>query len=121
MSAIKELQTLADRLNFLTSARGAIAQANAKPDEWMRRADDVLIRHRDPYRHIPAEDVEVLTQIKSEFKERFVKKGADERAQALKSIAAEIETIRAVLPSIAARAAIEAGIVAREAAKEGGA
>ncbi|MGZ2484339.1 hypothetical protein ACVITL_002862 [Rhizobium pisi] len=129
MSHIAELSNVVSRINNLANENeyGAVAKANAIPSAWRRRCEAILIAPRDGRyaNEVKPEDIAVAKEIQSELASRYEAAGRAERAAELARIASELESLRAILPGLAAKAAIEAGQQARSiaamATAEGGA
>ncbi len=117
MSAIAELLTVSQRIAHLIDREqyGAVGKANAIPYSWKRRVEAISISARDGSwaRDAKPEDIEAAKAIRDELAKRYEIDGQLERSAALGKITAEIESLRAILPTIAAKAAVEAGIEAR--------
>jgi hypothetical protein len=117
MSQIAELLKVSQRIAHLIDREqyGAVGKANAIPYAWKRRVEAISISARDGNwaRDAKPEDIEVAKAIRAELSERYEVAGQRERSAEIAKISAELEHLRAVLPSIAAKAAIEAGVEAR--------
>lgn len=117
MSSISELVTISQRIAHLVDREqyGAVGKAKAIPYTWRRRVEAISISARDGSwaREAKPEDIEAAKAIRDELAERYEAAGMAEQAKVLAEIAAEVESLRAILPSIAAKAAVEAGIEAR--------
>ncbi len=129
MSHISELSSVVGRIANLAleNEYGAIAKANAIPTAWRRRCEAISISARDGRyaNEATPEDIAVAKEIQSELAAKYEAAGSVERDAALIRIASELESLRAILPGLAAKAAIEAGeqarAVAAMVAAEGGA
>lgn len=115
--AIDELSSLIQRIQQLTDRKeyGAVGKANDIPLLWRRRVEAISISARDGSwaREAKPEDIEAAKAIRAEMAARYEEQGQLERVNALNAIAAELEQIRVLLPSLAAKACIEAGCEAR--------
>ena len=76
---------------------------SARDGHWAREAEPAVI--------------EAAKAIRAELAARNEEQGRAERLAALKAIADELESLRAILPAVAAKAAVEAGTVARSIAE----
>jgi len=118
ISAIVELSSLIRRIQKLTDSGeyGAVGKANNIPLLWRRRVEAISISARDGSwaREAKSEDIEAAKAIRAEMAARYEEQGQLERVDALNAIAAELERIRVLLPSLAAKACIEAGCEARK-------
>ena len=114
--AIKSLARYAARLSDLCNDGGAapIATALHQPDRCAAKADQLSVVQKDTTWGRDSDLIKEATQIKAAIKAEFRRQGEVKRETDLAAIEAEIETIRAVICNIAAKAAIEAGAVARE-------
>lgn len=117
-SAIHEISSLIQRIQHLTDATqyGAVGKANDIPMLWRRRVEAISISARDGSwaREAKPEDVEAAKAIRAEMAAKYEQQGQLERINALNAIASELENIRVILPSLAAKACIEAGDKARK-------
>lgn len=121
MEAITELSKMVARIVHLTDHGdyGAIGRANAIPAINRRRVEAVSISARDGHwaREAELAVIEAAKAIRSELAARNEEQGRTERLVALKAIADELESLRAIIPAVAAKVAIEAGTVARSIAE----
>jgi hypothetical protein len=111
MSFIAELKNIADRIHQIAAHGGDTVESKRR--EIVRRANAIEISHYSGMK----EDQEAARELKKMFVEQE-KARADEVARTLElDMARELETLRAYLPQVAAKAAIEAGEHARAISK----
>lgn len=118
MSAIKELKSAIERIHELTFGNTTYTYG---PVEIARRFPktrvDALasIEVRSSHNFSPTEEQRaVLDRVKAAMVASEHEIGVAQMRGALGGFALELESLRAVLPGLAARAAIEAGVVARQ-------
>lgn len=116
--AIEELLAVTQRIAHLVRSDqyGAVGKALAIPYAWKRRVEAISISARDGSwaREAKQEDIDAAKAIQKELASRYEEEGKVEMEAALGVIASELEGLRGILPSLAARAAIEAGVEARK-------
>lgn len=116
--AITKLLTVTQRIAHLVDAEqyGAVGKARAIPHIWRRRVEAVSISARDGNwaREAKQEDIDVAKSIQKELAIKYEEEGKIEMAAALDAIVSELEGLRAIVPSLAAKAAVEAGVEARK-------
>ncbi|WP_146188341.1 hypothetical protein [Methylosinus sporium] len=112
MSKVDELVKIVARIVDLSSDAGfhPIGDARQLPGKYSRAAQN-LIMSRDEKSPVVARAKEIVGE-----EERA--RGERERDQLLSEYSAELEGLRAILPSIAAAASIEIGVRARAIASE---
>jgi len=76
------------------------------------------VRIEGDYYRPEKERIAAVNAIKKEIIERYRREGEQKRDERLSAIAVEIEQIRASICSAAAQAVIDAGVIARQIAKE---
>lgn len=110
--ALKVFFTRIDRLKTLFGDYGLIEKARSIPNDKVRAVNALRIGVDGYSRMTPELDAlaqRAFTYMKAE--ERTA--GEAERDLLLATYAAELESLRAILPSLAAKASIELGVIAR--------
>jgi hypothetical protein len=117
MSDVKKFETLAARIAAIMSDdNGPVARARRLPDECASAINRLRINKE----YYPLDDHEKALgqRVLAEMKRLEHARGDAERRSHLLALSAELESIRAVLPQMAAQLAIEMGARARALAEE---
>jgi len=101
-----------DRLKALFSDYGLLAKARGIPADRVR-AVNVLRITTDSYGRMTPELDALAQRAFTHMKAEERTAGEAERDLLLAAYAAELESLRAILPSVAAKASIELGVIAR--------
>lgn len=118
-----------DAINELLKAAVSIAQSLLDDIESARRKYDhyvesgkqlrLVARDRNNWeRPVTEEEKEAASMANEAIQEQFRAKGRETRKTALLALANNLEALRAILPQLAAKAAIEAGVIARALTEE---
>lgn len=92
---------------------GPYTQARNLPQEREFRAKQIVVQTSAYGAEIKAEDRALAARLKDQLIEEAKREGEIERDRRLSAYARELESLRAALPAMAAKAAIEAGLIAR--------
>lgn len=110
-TALDQFLAAGKRIEAILGTHGAVAAARAIPTNHLNAVQRVQITAGDTYygRGAAPETIEMAKRVREQLTASFVAEGQAARDAKLVEIAAELQSIRAALPSLAARAAIELG------------
>lgn len=111
---------IVDRISKLMddSSYGVVSKARRLPTEYVDNIKTLKVEHRYYGNRIPDEHLAAMEQVKTAMCESERARGEADRNQKLLAISAELESLRAILPNLAAKMAIEVGKRARALADE---
>lgn len=118
---VKELKRIVDRIADLMhdEHHGPVGRARKLASERAGVVQRFRIS-KDGYNSMTDEEQKLAQDAFTEMKRVQRARGEVERVEELRKMSAELESMRAILPRLAARAAIDAGVRARELATEAG-
>ena len=105
------------RLNQLFGDYGLLSKARGIPDDRVRAVNALRI-NVDGYSRMTPELEAIAQRAFAHMKAEERSAGSRERDTLLAEYAAELESLRAILPSLAAKASIELGVIARSIANQ---
>lgn len=121
-TAISKLARYSSRLADLVRTEDiyrGIGEARHLANKYGFAAQRIHVAKKDHYGpDVSKETRELADALTQELERRFRVEAEAMTRKRLIEIAGEIETIRAILPQLAAKAAIEAGVIARETISE---
>lgn len=116
MSAIEELSKIASRIASLSSTETeyqGIGEARNMPRKMSWASERIRITADNGYGSSGKEAEVIAKEMQQRLAAEYKAKAEAAMRQRLLAIASELEALRAILPSLAAKAAVEAGVVAR--------
>jgi hypothetical protein len=113
MSAIQELTAAVQKINEALSSLRSLDNIEARPRLNYERLE--IKRNYNSYDPLSDAEKAICASMLAAGKRRAAELGHEARAEAIEKATAVIASYRAILPHLAAKAAIEIGAVARDA------
>jgi hypothetical protein len=120
-SALKNLIAAVGRIKQLSESGqySTLAKARALPDEYAREVGGLRVDPWSSYGGRPSDNQQKLAErLKKRMVDEERTRGKSERDDLLAKYAAELESLRAILPALAAAASVELGTLSRALADE---
>lgn len=113
--ALDRLTDVVVTIRRLTEDHGSIHTARSLPNRYAREANVMEITPRSSYGQRASDQAVAAARRLRELVEAEERaRGEAERDEQLRAIQRDIESFRSVLPNLAAKAAVELGVLARE-------
>jgi hypothetical protein len=120
-SALKKLIAAVVRIKQLSESEqySTLAKARALPSEYARDVSGLRVDPGPSYGGRPSDNQQKLAErLKKRMVDEERTRGKSERDELLAKYAAELESLRAILPALAASACVEVGVLSRALAEE---
>lgn len=117
MSAIAELANVVQKIANLVSTETnyhGIGQARYLPSKMSWASERIRITADNGYGKPEPEAEAIAKEMHERLKAEYQAKAEAAMRSRLMAISRELESLRAILPSLAAKASVEAGVIARQ-------
>lgn len=117
---VKEFCDISDRIRkIMDSGKSSLVERIQNlPNSLEDDVNGLVVSQRSNYGSLTMEQKDLASRIFNEMKKSEKERGKKLRAEKLMALSAELEGLRSVLPSMAAKLSIELGVKSRELARE---
>lgn len=113
MDNFKEFEKTVGRLSQIMGEYGAVQKARDSARRMGDAVDGLETRPKYGSQPFSAEEKVAVAAVTSAVRSALIAKAEQSKRKTLASIAAEVESLRAILPALAAKAAVDLGVYAR--------